>query len=148
MSKAKQVREILAAGPLTFRELHKKIGGDDAQLKTCLRNLTFNGWITVGDDDDKTITLKSKRGGKAAPPQGKRKKSAGKTTIRRITARLQKRPADQFRNIILDNLIGAGALLRQEIEDSLDDLDGCFGLKQAIENQKRAEQIYTASLNA
>ena len=155
MTIAQQIRDTLAAGPLPFRKLHEKVGGDDMKLRKALSNLEYNGWLTVGKDDDKTIKL---AGRKAAPPQGRRstsgKKSAGKKksrklTIRKIAERIkQTPPAEQFRDILLDNLIGAGALLRQAIEDGVEDLDQNFAVKNAIANQQRAEQILAAGRSA
>jgi len=71
MSKIQQIRDALAAGPLTFRDLHLKIGGDDKKLRDLL--YAYTGQVKVGDDEDKTVKLL-----RATPPGAKRKKPAGK----------------------------------------------------------------------
>ena len=137
----KLIREALAKGPLAFKKLHEAIGGDDAKLARALGNMKYKGEVKIGDDDDKTIKL---LGRKDAPPQGRRsssgKKPAGKRgkkgkklTIRKIADRMQRTPqAEQFRDIVLDNLIGAGALLRQAVEDGVDGLDQNFSIMRMV----------------
>jgi len=63
MSKIQQIRDALAAGPLTFRDLHLKIGGDDKKLRDLL--YAYTGQVKVGDDEDKTVKLL-----RATPPRG------------------------------------------------------------------------------
>ena len=47
--------------------------------------------------------------------------------------------------LALDNYLGAGALLRQAIEDGVDGLDGNFALRNAVDNHQRAEQMLVAA---
>ena len=163
MSKPQQIRDALAPGPLSFRDLHLKIGGDDAQLRTCLGNMQYKGQLTVARDENKTVTLTGRR----APPQGKGKKPAHKS-LRRFQRRMNKgkrvkRPYKRLADgvsrsslvtrhsslnlgaLALDNYLGAGALLRQAIKDQVEGLADNHALRNAVENHERAEEILNAA---
>jgi len=147
MNRTTQIRDALAAGPLAFRKLHEQIGGDDVRLRQTLYAMTHAGEVKVGDDEDKTVKLLR------TPPQGKRKKPAGnkgkhmkrpyKKLIERVAAR--KPNGADIGTLALANYLGAGALLRQAIEDGVEDLSECHGLRNAITNHERAEQILNAA---
>jgi len=159
MSRIQQVRDALAAGPIPFRDLHLKIGGDDVKLRQTLYGMTHAGEVKVGDDEDKTVKLLR------STPQGKRKKPAHKS-LRRFQRRMNKgkhvkRPYKKLAqrvagsslrphpsslpDLALANYLGAGALLRQAIEDQVDGLDDNFALRNAVANHERAEQILDAA---
>jgi len=148
MSKTQQIRDALAAGPLAFRKLHEQIGGDDMKLRDLLFNLKYRGQVKIGNDEDKTVSLRR------APPQGKSKKPAGKKgkRVKRPYKRLAEKHSRKSNGadigaLALDNYLGAGALLRQAIEDGVDSLDDNFALRNALANHERAEQILKASSN-
>ena len=48
-------------------------------------------------------------------------------------------------SLALANYLGAGALLRQAIEDGVDGIEENFALRNAVANHERAEQILTAA---
>jgi len=162
MTKPQQIRDALAPGPLSFRDLHLKIGGDDAQLRKCLSNMQNNGHLNVARDEDKTVTLTVRR----APPR-KGKKPAHKS-LRRFQRRMNKgkrvkRPYKRLADgvsrsslvtrhsslnlgaLALDNYLGAGALLRQAIKDQVEGLADNHALRNAVENHERAEEILNAA---
>lgn len=148
MNLATQVRELLAKGPTTFRKLHEQIGGDDAMLWKAVYNMQYRGLAKIAGDD-KVVTLLAR---KAAPPQGRRAKPAGKgKTVKRPYKSLVEKHASakangaDLRDLALDNLLAAGALLRQAVEDGVDSLDGSFAIKHALDNQARAEKILAAT---
>lgn len=154
MSKTAKIREALDAGPLSVQQLTGIIGGTEKQAAALVQYLKSKGQVKVVDGK-----VQLHAGRKPAPPQGRREESASKRgkkggrkaakTYKTIADRLKRTPpAEQFRNIILDNLIAAGALLRQAVEDGVDGLDENFAIKNAIANQQRAEQIYQASIAA
>ena len=150
MSKTQSIRDALAGGPLTFHHLHLKIGGDSKVLSNLCLYLRAKGEVKIGSDEDRTITLLSRR----APPQGRRAKSAGKG---KLMKRPYKRIADKhararpssngadLRSLAAENLIAAGALLRQTIEDGVEGLEQNFAIKHALDNQRRAEQLWQAA---
>jgi hypothetical protein len=142
MSMTQSIRDALAGGKLTFKKLHETVGGDDIKLKALLSNLKQRGIIKIAKDDERTITLR-----KSAPPQGGRKKPAGrKKAVRKSPARRAGTPgpAEQFRQILVDNIIGAGKLLRQAVEDQVEIDPTNFALRNAMDNHARAEQLYAA----
>lgn len=152
MSKTAKIREALDAGPLSQEQLLAIVGGTAKQLSALVTYLKAKGQVKVIDGK-----VQLHAGRKPAPPQGRRstsgKKSARKAgkkkTYRSIADRLKYTPApEQFRQIIIDNLVASGALLRQAIEDGVDGLDENFAIKNAIANQQRAEQLYQASIAA
>ena len=69
MSKTQQIRDALAAGPLAFRKLHEQIGGDDMKLRDLLFNLKYRGQVKIGNDEDKTVSLRR------APPPGQKQEA-------------------------------------------------------------------------
>jgi hypothetical protein len=148
MTIGKQIKDQLAAagGKRTFRQLHEEIGGDDAKITKALYNLKYNGKVKVADDDDRTVSLLTR---KAAPPQGRRAKPAGKKAVKRpykrLAAKVARRNGVDIPALALDNYIGAGALLRQAIEDGVDDLSTAHGLRNALANHDRAEKILAAA---
>jgi hypothetical protein len=145
MSKSQTIRDALAGGALTFRELHLKIGGDDKKLYDLCCYLRGRGEIKIAGDEDKTVSLSARR----APPR-KGKRSAGKKTVNRPYKRLADRHAPaandaDLRALALDNYIGASALLRQAVEDGVEDLAVAHGLRNALANHDRAEKLLAAA---
>ena len=159
MSKTAKIREALNAGPLSIEQLTGIVGGTEKQAAALVQYLKKQGEVKVADGK---VQLTGRR--EAAPPQGrssrqskkpagKRSKKTGrkaaKLTLRKIAERIKRTPpAEQFRDILLDNLIGAGALLRQAVEDGIEDFEGNYALRNAVANQQRAEQILAASRSA
>ena len=149
MTIGKQIQEQLAAagGKRTFRQLHEAIGGDDAKISKALSNLKYNGRVKVADDDDRTVTLLKH---KAAPPR-EGKKSARKKAVKRPYKRLAEKHARRndvdLPALALDNYLGAGALLRQAVEDGVEDLAVAHGLRNALAQHDRAEKILAATKN-
>ena len=146
MSKTQTIRDALAGGPLAFRQLHLKIGGDDKKLTDLCCYLRTRGEVKIGDDEDRTITLLKSGGGKRAAPKGK--KSVGEKAVKRPYKRLAAKVARdgaELPALALDNYVAAGALLRQAIEDGVDDLDGALGIRAALANHDRAEKLFIAA---
>jgi hypothetical protein len=144
MNLATQVRGVLAKGPLPFRKLHEIVGGDDAKLSKAVYQMKYRGAAKISGDE-RTITLLTRKG---APPR-KGKRSAGKKTVNRPYKRLADKHAPaandtDLRALALDNYIGAGALLRQAIEDGVEDLTVAHGLRAALANHDRAEKLLAA----
>jgi len=144
MKLATQIREILAKGPLPFRKIHEIVGGDDAILRKAVYQMQYRGTAKISGDE-RTITLLTR---KRAPPR-KGKRSAGNKTVNRPYKRLADRHAPAAndadrRALALDNYIGAGALLRQAVEDGVEDLTVAHGLRNALANHDRAEKILAA----
>lgn len=156
MSKSQDIRDALAGGALTFKQLHEKVGGTDKQLLDLCCYLRTKGQVKIGSDEDKTITPTGRRG---APPQARRaasgKKSAGKKKGGRKTVRSYRQLADKtvnghkggggYQSIVLENLVGAGVLLRQAVEDGVELDANNFGLKHAMDNYERAAKLYKAA---
>lgn len=147
MSRAQEIRDTLANGQLPFKQLHLKLGGDDKKLLDLCCYLRGRGEVKIADDEGKTIKLTGRR---AAPPQGKGKKPAGKKD-----GRPYKKLADAhagkhtngegLRNLAIDSYIGAGALLRQAIEDNVEIDPDNFALRHAIDNHERVEKLLGAA---
>jgi hypothetical protein len=157
MTLPKQIRETLASGPIPFRELHEKIGGADDKLMRACSNLAYKSELTIGNDEDKTITLKSRR---TAPPQGRNsrpgKKSAGKKAKRAGNGkRPYKRLADRhagkgangvgLKDLVLANYLAAGAELRAAVKNEVEGFEDNPVLVAAIAHHERAEQIHDAT---
>jgi len=146
MSKTQTIRDALAGGPLAFRQLHLKIGGDDKKLYDLCCYLRTRGEIKIAADEDRTITLLKSGGGRIAR---KGKRTAGKKAVKRPYKRLADKAAQRnsagLPALALDNYIGAGALLRQAIEDGVEDLKAAIGLRNALANHDRAEKILAAT---
>ena len=147
MSKTQTIRDALAGGPLAFRKLHLEIGGDDKKLIDLCCYLRTRGEIKIAADEDRTITLLKSGGGKRAARKGK--KPAGKKAVKRPYKRLADKAArhndSDLPALALDNYIGAGALLRQAIEDGVEDLDNAHGIRAALANHDRAEKLLAAA---
>ena len=143
MKLATQIREILAKGPLPFRKIHEIVGGDDAILRKAVYQMQYRGTAKISGDE-RTITLLTR---KRAPPR-KGKRSAGNKTVNRPYKRLAEKHARRndvdLPALALDNYLGAGALLRQAIEDGVEDLTVAHGLRNALANHDRAEKILAA----
>ena len=152
MTKTKQIIAALVAatgGKMPFRELHGIIGGEDTKLLNICRYLQKRRQLSVGDDEDQTITLgKQRKSAKRKPasrltPHASRTKRPYKKLIERVAAR--KPNGADIGTLALANYLGAGALLRQAIEDGVEDLSECHALRNAITNHERAEQILNAA---
>jgi hypothetical protein len=147
MTKTHAIRDALAGGPLAFRQLHLKIGGDDKKLNDLCCYLRTRGELKIGGDEDHTITLLKSGGGTRSSRKGK--KPAGKRIVKRPYKRLADKTAARngadLRALALDNYVGAGALLRQAIEDGVEDLENALGLRAALANHDRAERLLAAA---
>jgi hypothetical protein len=147
MTKTHAIRDALAGGPLSFRQLHLKIGGDDKKLTDLCSYLRTRGEIKIGSDEDRTITFLKSGGGTRS--SRKVKKPAGEGMVKRPYKHLADKAADRngadLRALALDNYIGAGALLRQAIEDGVEDLENALGLRAALANHDRAEKLLVAA---
>ncbi len=55
------------------------------------------------------------------------------------------RGVDGYTKIALDNLVGAGKLLRQAIEDHVEIAPDSFALRNAFDNHVRAEKLLQAA---
>lgn len=161
MSKTQEIRDALAGGPKTFSQLHGEVGGDDMKLKALLGYLRKNNEIEVGDDDDRTITLKSGGGSAAArkgkkPAREKRMKRASKVKragkAKRVYQRLADKHAPKHANgngaalhaLALDNLVAASQDLRRAIGD-LGDLPA---IGRAVRQYDLAEKLHDAAKQA
>ena len=69
MTATQTIRDTLAGGPLPFRQLHLKIGGDDRKLYDLCCYLRGRSEIKIATDEDKTITLLKSGGGEARRAQ-------------------------------------------------------------------------------
>lgn len=131
MSTAKDVRAALASGPLAFRKLHEKVGGDDMKLRKALSNLEYTGWLTVGEDEDRTVSLKARRAGKK--PAGKRGGKAVKKSAPRSSRRSAKRPYKAL------------ADLRRVLKEQVENIEDNPVMQFALTNYERAENLYAAA---
>ncbi len=68
MTKTKAIREALTNGALTLKQLHEKIGGDDAALKKTLANLVYRKILKTGKGDTPEQNVWALR--RTAPPPG------------------------------------------------------------------------------
>ena len=150
MSKSQNIRDALAGGPLSFRDLHLKIGGDDKKLTDLCCYLRTRGEIKIGSDEDRTVTLLRSGGGKRAARKGKRPagKKAVKRPFKRLAEKVARRKLIDLPALALDNYLGAGALLCQAVEDGVEDLTVAHGLRNALANHDRAEKILAAARGA
>jgi len=154
MTKAAKIREALTAvapGGLTLQQLADKTGITKL-LSANLGAFTQRGEVTAKPDDEGLVRYHIKRdykrgGGMPAPRKGT--KPAGKKSVKRPYKRLAIKHAAEngadLRVLALDNYIGAGALLRQAIEDGVDDLAAAHGLRAALANHDRAEKLLAAA---
>jgi len=153
MTATQTIRDTLAGGPLPFRQLHLKIGGDDRKLYDLCCYLRGRSEIKIATDEDKTITLLKSGGGKRAARNGK--KPAGKKAVKRPYKRIaQKHAARHNANgadlgaLVLDNLLAAAAELRQAIRDQVEGLEEDAVIQSALANLERAEKIHAAARGA
>ena len=149
MTKAAKIREALGAvapGGLTLQQLADKTGITKL-LSENLGAFTQRGEVTAKPDGEGLVRYHinrnyTKGGGTRATRKGKSSRqprtgsgAAGKKAVKRPYKRLADKAAQRnsagLPALALDNYIGAGALLRQAIEDGVEDLEAAIGLRNA-----------------
>lgn len=147
MNKADKIREALIAvapGGLTYAQLTDKTGIDRKQVGPNVASFTQRGEVLVKADKDGLnryhLNPDYRSGNKPSDPRRGRKPAA----MPRVHKPKAGNGAD-LAALALDNYIAAGALLRQAIEDGVDDLAGALGIKAALANHDRAEKLLAAA---
>jgi len=68
-----------------------------------------------------------------------------KRPYKRISDKHARRCGADLFELAFGNYIGAGALLRQAIEDGVEDMDNAHSLRNAVANHDRAEKLLAAT---